>query len=208
MTRVVDAVAAAQLGADAVGIFLHGPSSRKVGREVARQIVEALPPFVMPVGLFVDAPPELIVEIATDLGLRHLQLHGQEPPSLVASLRAWTIVKAVHVRRETFTEDLKQWRGVPNLRGVLLETAGQSGGSGVENDWETIQAAKQRGEFEDFPPIIAAGGLRPDNVARVVRLIRPYAVDVSSGIESERGIKSVEKMREFVRAVRESDLAP
>jgi phosphoribosylanthranilate isomerase len=207
MTRVEDAVAAAEVGADAIGLFLHGNSPRLIDRETARQIIEALPPFVTPVGLFVDAPPELIIELATDLGLRHLQLHGHEPPSLIASLRGWSIIKAVRVRRDTLHADLAPWKNLPHLRGILLETGSSEklGGTGVENDWETIRIARDRGDFAQLPAIIAAGGLRPDNVGRVVQMLRPYAVDVSSGIESAPGIKSLEKMKQFAQAVREND---
>src|SRR5262245_16627812 len=134
MTRVEDALAAADTGADAIGLVLHADSARRVTRETAREIVDALPPFVTPVGLFVDASPQLIVELATDLGLRYLQLHGQEPPSLIASLRGWSIIKAVRVRRDQFEQDLAPWRDLPHLRAILLETgsSNKAGGSGVE----------------------------------------------------------------------------
>jgi phosphoribosylanthranilate isomerase len=207
ITRVEDAVTAAEAGADAVGLVLHAESPRRVTRDTARQIIGALSPFVTPVGLFVDAPPQLIVELATDLGLRHIQLHGHEPPSMVASLRAWAIIKAIRVSRDTLGKDVKPWRELSHVRGILFETGStpQRGGSGVENDWEAIRAAQDRGELSQLPPIIAAGGLRPDNVGAVVRLLRPYAVDVSTGIESAPGIKSAEKMTEFVRAVGDND---
>lgn len=207
MTCVADALAAADVGADAIGMVLHADSPRRIDRETARQIVEALPPFVTPVGLFVDAPPELVIEMTTDLNLTHVQLHGHEPPSMVASVRGRTIVKAIRVEAGRLREEVSCWRNVPHLKGLLLDTGGtaQGGGSGIENNWEVIRGHADAGDLRDLPQIILAGGLRPDNVADVVRSLRPWAVDVSSGIESAKGIKSLEKMRAFVEAVREAD---
>jgi phosphoribosylanthranilate isomerase len=215
ITRLEDALAAAELGVDAIGLVLHADVPRKITRDVARRIVAALPPFVTPVGLFVDAPPDLINEVAMELRLRHVQLHGHETPAMIAQLRGRNIIKAVHVNRATLQDQLKFWRAqiaeheLDHLKGLLLESAGQhqAGGTGAANDWEAIRAAQDAGELTALPPIIAAGGLRPDNVAAVVRTLRPWAVDVSSGIEGAKGMKSVAKMAAFVEAVRSADLS-
>lgn len=202
ITRVEDAVAAAELGVDAVGMVLHANSLRRIGVELARRILDALPPFVTAVGLFVDAPEQTLLKIADDLGLRHLQLHGQETPAMVAALKGRAVIKALKVCGNTLGDDLKTWRGAANLHALLLDSGG---GSGLVNDWQAIRTCRDRGEFAGLPPIIVAGGLRPDNVAEVVRLLRPWAVDVSSGIESSPGVKSRQKMAAFVEAVRTAD---
>ena len=212
--RVEDALLAAEAGADAIGISLHPASPRYVPPEVAGRIVAALPPFVTPVGLFVDAPAEHVNATARRLGLRHVQLHGHEGPADVRAVAA-TVIKAVRVARERFQAELARWRpagavpDLPNLAGLVLETAGtaEPGGTGVENDWEALTAARRAGWFEGVPRIIAAGGLRPGTVAAVVRSVRPWAVDVSTGVEidGQKGRKSEQKVRAFVQAVREAD---
>jgi phosphoribosylanthranilate isomerase len=207
MTRAQDARAAAECGADAIGMVLHSQTPRRISTETARQILDVLPPYVTAVGMFVDAPAQLIEETAGELRLSHVQLHGDEPPEMVEGLSGLKVIKAVRVRRGGLAEALEPWRGVRGLSAILLETGGteQAGGSGVENDWDAIAEAKKSGVFEALPPIIAAGGLRPQNVAQVIRLIAPYAVDVSSGIEASRGIKSIEKMQLFASNVRSCD---
>jgi len=187
----------------------HSAAARYVGPERAREIVAALPPFVTPVGLFVDATPESVRELAGSLGLRHVQLHGHEDANCVRELKDFVVIKAVRVDRQTFVSEMNGWReeirrgDLTNLRAFVLETAAAApGGTGIVNDWEYVQQCQARGVFDDLPPIIAAGGVTPDNVADVVRTLKPWAVDVSSGVEASKGIKSVEKMVEFARAVR------
>lgn len=173
----------------------------------------ALPPFVTPVGLFVDAATETIVRTARELGLRHIQLHGTESPERVSDLKPLVVIKAVRVDREHFADELAVWREkhrrlkLTNLAGLVLETAGTSapGGTGVANDWETVREARSAGHFEGIPAIIAAGGLTPESVGAVVRDVLPYAVDVSSGVEESKGRKSAARVEAFVRAVREAD---
>ncbi|HSU67522.1 MAG TPA: phosphoribosylanthranilate isomerase [Tepidisphaeraceae bacterium] len=207
--HVEDAMAAARAGADAVGMIFHPPAGRNVSLTRAGEILAVLPPFVTPVGLFVDQEPNKIREIARSLGLRHIQLHGNEPPEVVADLREFTILKAVRVSAATFGAELDRWREsisrlkLTHLQGLVLETAGVSGGSGRANDWETVRRHRQRGDLIGLPSLIAAGGLTPETVAAVVRDLRPWAVDVSSGVELSPGRKSVQKIEAFVEAVRE-----
>jgi phosphoribosylanthranilate isomerase len=210
MTRPQDALAAARHGADSIGMVFHPRSARNVTLERAKEILAVLPPFVTPVGLFVDQPGEAILETAITLGLKHLQLHGDESPDMLAELSRFTVLKAIPVLRDRFSATLAVWRKavlsgrVPNLRGLILETGGtgQAGGTGVENDWNFIAERQRAGDFDDLPPIIAAGGLTPENVAQVIRTLRPYAVDVSSGVEGlTKGQKSEERIAEFVRQV-------
>lgn len=213
MMRPEDAAAAARAGADAIGLVFYATAGRRVSVDRAREIVAALPPFVTPVGLFVDSAAGEVADVAKHLGLRHVQLHGREAPQDVEALRDFTVLKAIRVARDQLAQTLQTWRtairelSLTNLAALLLETAGtaQAGGTGVENDWETIAAAREAGAFDGLPPLVAAGGLTPANVADVVRRLRPWAVDVSSGVEESRGVKSVGKMKAFVHAVQDAD---
>jgi phosphoribosylanthranilate isomerase len=213
ITRPEDAAAAADAGADAIGLVFHPPAPRCVSLDRAREILAALPAFVTPVGLFVDVDAEAVRDTAKSLGLRHIQFNGNESPETVAALSPLVVVKAVRVERDGFAQTLAHWRnavrslGLTNLKGLVLETAGtgRPGGTGVANDWDTVRRCRAAGDFDGLPPVIAAGGLTPETVAAVVRDVRPWAVDVSSGVEEVRGRKSVERLRAFVNSVREAD---
>src|SRR5688500_5551417 len=212
ITRPADAAAAAACGADAIGMIFYAPAPRYVTLETAQRILDVLPPFVTPVGVFVDASNSEIMEAVRRLGLRHVQLNGHEPPEQIAELRGLSVTKAIRVT-PTLADELRGWResiaklDLNHLRGFVMETAAtrEAGGSGVPNDFAAIAAARRAGAFDGLPPLIVAGGLSPETVGDVVRAIRPWAVDVSSGVESTKGIKSVEKMKAFVRAVRDAD---
>ena len=216
--RAEDAAAAARLGADAIGMVFHPPSPRNISPEAAEKIMAALPAFVTPVGLFVDAPLDDIGQLCRRLRLANVQLHGHEAPETVARVIEQTgafVFKALRVDRGSLGAELDLWRdaiarlGLDRLRGLVLETAGgpAPGGTGRVNDWETARSFLDEGAFDGLPPIIAAGGLTPGNVAGVIRTLRPFAVDVSSGVEVARGQKSAAKMEAFLLAVREADLA-
>ncbi len=193
-------------------MVFYAPAPRNISIERAKDILGILPPFVSPVGMFVDADPRAILDIANALHLRHVQLNGHEPPERVADLRGLCVIKAMRVDAQ-FAETLATWRRatadikLTNLRGIVLETGGtrEAGGTGVANDWAAVQRHRDAGAFDGLPQLIAAGGLTPETVDEVVRNLRPWAVDVSSGVESAKGLKSVEKIRAFVRAVREAD---
>lgn len=206
ITRAEDARAAASAGADAIGMVFYARAGRNISIDRAREIIAVLPPFVTPVGLFVDAEPDEILDTAMQLGLRTVQLNGSETPSHVAELEGLRVLKAVRVNRETFARALQTWQAdrPANLIGIVLEPdhTAHAGGSGVANDWTTIHDALR--DSAPTIPIIAAGGLTPQSVADVVRAIRPYAVDVSSGVESTLGMKSEEKIDAFIQAVREA----
>ena len=216
ITRPQDAVAAVEAGADAIGLVFHPQSPRYLSMERAAEILAEVPALVTPVGLFVDRTADQVREVAIRLGLRHVQLHGNETPETVAALRPLRVIKAVRVENEKLSAALQHWRKarsalqLTNLAALLLETAatspdGASGGTGIENDWTAIAAAQAAGAYNDLPPIFLAGGLTPQNVGALVRQLRPYAVDVSSGIESSKGIKSVEKMNAFASGVALAD---
>ena len=213
MMSATDAAAAATAGVDAIGMVFYRKAARCISIETAKEILAALPPFVTPVGLFVNASAEEILQTAQQVGLTTVQLHGRETPELVAQLRGFNVIKVLHVG-EDFEATLEHWKSqikslqLTNIKALLLETASKDapGGTGIENDWSAITNAQQKNWFEGLPPMVAAGGLTPENVGDVVRRIRPFAVDLSSGIEETKGKKSTEKMRQFVAAVSQADL--
>ena len=213
VTRVDDALAAVAAGADAVGMILHPASPRNISIERAREIVRALGPFVTPVGVFVDALASKVMEVAVELGLHTVQLNGQEPVERIAQLRKQKlkIIKAVKVDAK-LEQELERWRAAMSLvgdmlTGLVLETGGTPvpGGSGVSNDWGRIKQLQDKGAFNGLPPLIAAGGLDARNVKDVVKSLRPWAVDVSSGVESGLGNKSAQMIQDFVAMVRSAD---
>ncbi len=205
------ALTAAGAGADAVGLVFVEQSPRHVSVDTASAIVAALPALVEPVGLFADAPLVHVQNTALRVGLRTLQLHGREEPFYLQRLASFRIIKALPFDPATIEFDLQPYREVgPPLAAILLDTPPKPeavipGGSGVRFDWDALGRLTAEGLFDDLPPIILAGGLTPDNVAEAVRKAQPYAVDVSSGVESERGIKDPAKITTFCRAVRHAD---
>jgi phosphoribosylanthranilate isomerase len=209
-----DAAAAARAGADAIGVNFDPTVGRSLTLDDAAKIVAALPPMVGAIGVFVNATAQEIRRVAGELALAAVQLHGEEPPELVAELKPLRVIKAVPLLAQN-TNVLANWERaigeleLTNLLGILLETANgpQRGGTGIANDFNALAEMRRAGLFDALPPIIAAGGLTPENVGEVVRMLRPFAVDVSSGVESARRQKSAEKIEAFVRAVREADKA-
>ncbi|KJH81615.1 phosphoribosylanthranilate isomerase [Stutzerimonas stutzeri] len=194
ITRIEDALVAAEAGADAIGLVFYAKSPRAVGIEQARAIIAALPPFVTTVGLFVNASRCELNEILDAVPLDMLQFHGDETPADCEGFhRPW--YKALRVQPG---EDIRaQAVRYAGASAILLDTfvAGVPGGTGEVFDWSLIPA--------DLPkPLILAGGLSPQNVQQAVAGVRPFAVDVSGGVESSKGIKDVEKVREFIRLVR------
>lgn len=213
VTHPDDALAASRAGADAIGIVFHPPSKRNVHPNDARKIVSVLPPFVTSVGVFMNTPADEALRVATGVGLRAVQLHGNEPHDDIAVLNPLPVLKTIHVERPTMGDVLQIWKAAIevhnlwNLTGFVLESSGSAGGSGVENDWATIKEAQTAGAFDNLPPLVAAGGLKPENVGKIVREIRPWAVDVSSGVEAGQvGRKSRERIEAFVREVRQADM--
>jgi phosphoribosylanthranilate isomerase len=205
ITRPEDALAATRLGADFVGLVLHASSPRAVSIPRAREIAQSLPETVTPVGLFVDAPVEVVRQSCQTIGLTHVQLHGGESTDYCSRIGQRVIWKMLLVN-EHLHDQLRQWQG-GRAAAIVAETAGAGlgGGSGIENDWPAVAGAGSLLRQSGLK-LIAAGGLTPENVGGVVRLLLPWAVDVSSGVEGmQKGIKSEEKMAAFVHAVREAD---
>ncbi|WP_295474373.1 phosphoribosylanthranilate isomerase [uncultured Pseudomonas sp.] len=194
ITRIEDALAAVEAGADAIGFVFYAPSPRAVSVAQAKVIMAALPPFVTTVGLFVDASPCELHETLEALPLDLLQFHGNESPQACEGYHR-PYIKALRVKPG---DDLMAaCRAYARARGILLDAyvPGVPGGTGERFDWSLIPA--------DLPkPVILAGGLDPDNVAQAIARVRPYAVDVSGGVERSKGIKDHDKVRAFVDAVR------
>ena len=190
ITSREDAWAAVEAGADALGfIFVEG-TPRWIEPKEAAAITMEMPPFVATVGVFIDRTAEQIEEIATSSGISLAQLHGSEPPEECARLRL-PYVKAIRVQGEGDLAGLHQYK---RARAFLLDTyvPDRAGGTGKTFPWEI--AARAAGEFR----IILSGGLTPETVARAVVQVRPYAVDVCSGVESSPGRKDHRKVREFI----------
>lgn len=195
ITNVDDALHAAACGADALGLVFYAKSPRCVTPAQARAIGAALPPFVVRVGLFVNEVPERIAAIATECGLDAVQLHGDEPPA-ACNLAPLRVVKVLRVRDEASLVGHEQY----DVSALLLDTwvADSFGGTGTSFNWALAAAiARQR-------PVILAGGLTPDNVAAAIRQVRPYGVDVSSGVESAPGRKDPAKVARFIRTAKEA----
>ena len=194
ITSEADALAAVEAGADALGFMFYEASARFIAAREAAAILGALPPFVVRVGVFVNATEERVREVAEECGLDALQFHGDETPEFCARF-ASRVIKAFRVRDE---ESLKGLSAYP-VGAWLLDSyvPDQRGGTGALFNWDLALEAKTAGR-----PVILAGGLTPENVAEAVRRVQPYAVDVSSGVESSPGRKDPAKMRAFIQAVR------
>ena len=194
ITRIEDALAAAEAGADAIGLVFYAKSPRAVTAEQARAIVRALPPFVTTVGLFVNASRCELNEILEVVPLDLLQFHGDETPADCEGYHR-PYIKAVRVRPGEDLEAIcKQYSGAS---GILLDTfvAGVPGGTGEAFDWSLVPARLSK-------PVILAGGLSAANVAQAIAQVQPYAVDVSGGVEAAKGIKDAEKIEAFMQAVK------
>jgi phosphoribosylanthranilate isomerase len=188
---------AARCGADAVGLNFHKPSPRYVEPEAARKIADALPPYVMAVGLFVNLPAGEVRGILERVPLQMLQFQGDEPPDFCESFRI-PYIRAV--RMEEGTDLLEYARRFSSARALLPDAhvPGLAGGTGRSFDWKVIP--------RDLPiPVILSGGLTSENVGRAVSEVKPWAVDVSSGVEAERGVMDPRKIEEFIRSVRRED---
>jgi phosphoribosylanthranilate isomerase len=197
ITRLQDAQAAVNQGADAIGLVFYPASPRAVTPEQAAAIVKHLPPFITVVGLFVDASREEVAEVLKTVPLDLLQFHGEETPAQCAGHgRPW--IKAIRMRASV---DLTQMvHEYAEASGLLLDTyrAGVPGGTGERFDWDRIPR-------EFCSRIILAGGLDPHNVEQAIRRVQPYAVDVSGGVEAAKGIKDADKIAAFIAGVNRGD---
>ena len=196
-TQAKDAVAAANLGVDAIGLVFYPPSPRHVSIEQAKEIVAALPAFVTVVALFVDEQESQIREVLSHVSIDCIQFHGDES---AAECRVYNkpYMKAIRMKPGL---DVMEIAGQYNDAAALLLDAyhpGIKGGSGSQFDWDLIP--------ENFSlPVVLAGGLQVDNVKQAIQSVKPYALDVSSGVEAEKGVKDVARMAAFIQQINESD---
>lgn len=193
ITRIEDAMAAIESGADAIGLVFHEPSPRNVQLEQAAAIAHKVPAFVSVVGLFVNAEPDFIRKVISRVPLDMLQFHGDESPAECASY-GLPFIKAIRVKSDTnLVQCVKDFSA---SKALLLDTytEGVAGGTGHAFDWSLIPAALEK-------PVILAGGLNAGNVAQAIRQVRPYAVDVSGGVEVSKGIKDAAKIAAFMQQV-------
>ncbi|HVI93953.1 MAG TPA: phosphoribosylanthranilate isomerase [Anaeromyxobacter sp.] len=192
ITRLEDALEAARLGADALGFNFWPGSKRYVAPADARAIVRRLPPFVTAVGVFVDAPREEILRAVAASGIQVAQLHGDEPPELCASLPL-PVVKALRIANAHALAALAAYE----VSGFLLDAPSAGyGGSGKTFDWSLATEAAA------VVPVMLAGGLTPENVAEAIRAVRPWGVDVASGVERAPGVKDLAKLRRFIETAK------
>ena len=186
------------MGADAIGLVFYAPSPRSIVLQQARAIVAALPPFVTAVGLFVDPAPDAVKSVLSACSLGLLQFHGDEAPDFCRGF-GLPYIKAAQVRADS---DLVQYLSrFHAAQGWLLDAYHEQlyGGTGEAFDWKLIPRDLAR-------PVILSGGLTPDNVGAAVRQVRPWAVDVSSGVEAAKGVKDAAKIAAFIAGVRNANV--
>lgn len=192
--------AACDAGADAVGFVFYHKSKRFIDPEEAFELVSYLPPFVSSVGLYVDVPVDRFADIEEVCPTDKTQLHGNETEEMVRRCGPG-VIKAVRFEASSIERELERWSRLEEVDGILVD--GSAGGEGVAFDWGLL--AKVKGSCRK--PLIIAGGLTAENVGEAIRAVRPYAVDVSSGVESAPGVKDRALMEAFCRAVRRADEA-
>lgn len=192
MTRRQDADFAAESGADAIGLVFYAPSPRAVSLAQAKEVVAGLAPFVSVVALFVDPAPEFVYECLEALPIDIIQFHGDEPASFCEQFGK-PYIKAIRMKPGTELTALS--KHYASAKALLLDAyqPGVPGGTGQRFDWSMVADVDM--------PLILAGGLNADNVKQAIQQVRPFAVDVSGGVESEKGIKSHDKISAFMREV-------
>jgi phosphoribosylanthranilate isomerase len=193
VVRLEDALLAARLGADAIGFNCWPGSKRYLPPDAVRAIVDRLPPFVTSVGVFVNQPPSEVLATAARTGIGAIQLHGDEPGQDCRGAPL-PVIKALRITGPETLATMERYR----VQAFLLDAPSAGfGGSGTTFDWSLARAAAQRAT------VILAGGLTPENVGNAIREVRPWAVDVASGVESSPGIKDADKLARFIARAKE-----
>jgi len=197
ITNQDDAETAVHEGADALGFVFYAQSPRYVEPAVAKQIIRSLPPFVLPVGVFVNQDLDSVRRLFDDCGLALAQLHGDESPDFCESLKR-PVLRALRLQSRSSFLALAEFKGRMGVRGFVVDAFSDTvyGGTGHTTDWSLA------GEVAKAVPILLAGGLTPENVQEAIRQVQPYGVDVSSGVEQSPGRKDSAKMRAFIQSVR------
>ena len=197
ITNPVDAQAAVLAGADALGFIFYSKSPRYIEAKIAKQIISDLPPFILPVGVFVNEEPSRVREIVDLCGLALAQIHGDESPAYCESLQR-PVLRAVRLRDRGSFLAIAEFKGRAGVKGFVVDAYSESeyGGTGKTTDWSlAAEAAKAA-------PILLAGGLLPETVGKAIQEVKPYGVDVSSGVESSPGKKDHEKIQAFIKAAK------
>ena len=197
LTSVADGLAAAEAGADMIGLMFYDKSPRHISLATAVEISRALPPFVLRVGVFVNPDEAFVARAMGECGLNLLQFHGDETPDFCTQFGLMSL-KAFRIRDAESLKELPRFQTDAYLLDAFSPEA--RGGTGGKFNWDLAVEAQKFGK-----PIFLAGGLTPENVADAVRRVKPFAVDVSSGVESAPGKKDTAKVRTFVQAVRNAD---
>lgn len=204
ITTVEDAEEAIRQGVDAIGFIFAEQSPRYISPEKAKEIAANLPPFIHLVGVFVDGDPVEVQEIIDYCGLTHVQLHGKEDEEycrkLAQAATPCRLIKAFRVGPHSLASDFQPYE--ESVKGYLLDTymEGQEGGTGKPFNWSMVASLGLK------QPVVLAGGLTPENIEEAIRAVRPFAVDVNSGVEDEPGRKNKQKLLELVARVRAVDL--
>ena len=204
ITQPEDALVAVEAGADAIGlVFAESPRRVTVAQAVA--IVHLLPPWVTAVGVFVNASASTVAETVRRVGLGAVQLHGDEPPGLVSLVASQVkVIKGFRVAGQADLAAAREFVAICRPHACLVDARveGVYGGTGRTAPWDVVAAAR-----DTLSPLILSGGLGPENVAEAIRVVRPFGVDTSSGVESEPGRKSPQRVREFLKAALDASAA-
>ena len=196
ITNLKDALKAIESGADAIGFVLYPKSKRYVKAKKVREITSQLPPFITKVGVFVNENPRNVLEILSYAHLDYAQLHGEETPKECEYIGKDRVIKAFRVKDKNIIDAIKNYYN--KVKAILLDTYSKKeyGGTGKTFNWEIAQRVK-----EEFPqlPLILSGGLSEENVLKAIESVKPFAVDVSSGVEKSPGIKDHQKLESFVK---------
>jgi phosphoribosylanthranilate isomerase len=196
ITNFEDAAKSLDCGADALGFIIYQKSKRYIKPSEALKIIKELPPFVTKVAVFVDSPFRHITKITNELCINTIQLHGNETPDFCSKFRH-TVIKALRIKDSV---DRQQVDSFPT-QAILFDTFSDAeyGGTGKSFDWKVLK------RLNTDKKIILSGGLNPDNIEQAIRTVRPYAVDVSSGVEKSPGIKDHKKIKNLIEAVKNAD---
>ncbi len=196
ITTIEDAEAAVSFGADAIGFIFYDKSPRFVSPEIAGEIIDHLPPFITRVGVFVNPTKDLVRETIDSIGLDRVQLHGNESPAFCQAYGD-RVIKAVQIKDADTLTLLEKYR----VKTFLLDSYAPDsyGGTGQTFDWEWAVKAKEYGQ------IILSGGLNPENISEAIRIVTPYGVDISSGVEESPGKKDHKKIERLMDAIRRQE---
>lgn len=205
ITRPQDGFAAAAAGADAIGLIFVAGSPRCIDPAQAIKVIRAMPPFVTPVGVFMDAPARDVAAVACAAGLSTVQLHGQEMPEDVAMLAPLTVIKGLAVQDESIYEQIRTWSDA-GVAAILLDRPRTAAASDpAPMPWHLLKPEILNRRCGQTAPIILAGGLTPDNVYQAAHVVQPFGVDASSGVEAAPGRKDHNLIQRFVLEVRRAD---